>query len=68
MLRKDQSVVSGIKLEFKFCESEGTRIDSSHSSGFVRVDFLQKGFSSSVIHCNYTVYRMSSPSVKKCFS
>jgi len=54
--------------EFRPCELEGRRVDSSHSAGFVRVDFLQKeGFSTFVTHCNYTVYSLSSPSVKRDF-
>ena len=59
--------MSGITFEFRLCESEGRRVDSSHSAGFVRVRFLQKeGFSTFVIHC-YAVFSLSSPSVKSAF-
>lgn len=60
--------MSGITFEFRLCKSEGRRVDSSHSAGFIRMDFLQKGgFNTFVIRCNYTVYSVSSPSITSAF-
>lgn len=67
-LMKGSSILSGIGFEFRFCKSEGMRVDSNHSVSFVRAAFLQKeGFSTFVLHCNYTVYRLSSLSIKSAF-